>query len=91
MASSNGNRRRRKVLQLDPSKIYLDGVVFETLPAAHFRVRIERGANIEPLVIDCDIKAFFKKKNIKVIKGDTVTVELDPSDDLSKGIIVKRH
>jgi len=88
-----GKRRRKKTLNLDPSKIYLDGVIFETLPAAHFRVRIDRGENVEPLEVECDVKGFFKKagKRISIIKGDTVTVELDPTDDLSKGIIVKRH
>jgi len=91
VATFKGNKRRKKVLQLDPTKIYLDGVVFETLPAAHFRVRVDRGENVEPLEVECDIKAFFKKKRISIIKGDTVTIELDPSDDLSKGIIVKRH
>lgn len=91
MAAFKGRKRQKRTLQFDPNKIYLDGIVFETLPAAQFKVKVDRGEGIEDLIIKCDTKTLFKKRNIKIIKGDTVTVELDPADDLSKGIIVKRH
>lgn len=69
--------------------IYLEGTVVGTLPGVRFTVRIDRPNNLEPLHIDCGVKTLFKLRKIKIIKGDSVIVELDPRD-LSQGVIVER-
>jgi translation initiation factor IF-1 len=93
----NANRRRRQRQgERREDRIYLDGKVIETLPGTRFKVRIDRSKGLEPLIVDCQVKTLFKVKNIKIIKGDLVTVEidpeldLDPENNLAKGIIIQR-
>ena len=96
----NGNtgRRRRgaKLGERREDRIYLDGRVVETLPGTRFKVRIDRSKGLEPLIVDCQVKTMFKVKNIKIIKGDLVSVEIDPELDLdpenntAKGVIIQR-
>lgn len=69
--------------------IYFEGVVTDTLPGVRFVVKVERSNNLEPLLIECNTKTLFKLKKIKIIKGDTVVVELDPKD-LTQGTIIER-
>lgn len=83
-------RRRRATFSLKEDKIYLNGVVIESLPSVRFKVRIERPKGLEPLTLECQTKSILKVKKVKIIKGDEVTVELDPQD-LSKGLIVGRN
>jgi len=93
--NQRGGRRRRKRQEtgfdFDPNKIYLQGQIIESLPGTRFKVRVKRSANLEDLIIDCQVKTLFKVRRITMIKGDSVTVELDPSEDLTKGTIVMLH
>lgn len=88
----NRPRRRRKPKAIEhefkPDKIYLEGVISDPLPGTRFKVRVERAEGLEPLIVDCSVKTIFKLKKIRMIKGDKVTVEIDPNEDLTKGIIV---
>ena len=64
--------------------ILVDGTVLEALRNSMFRVRLETGHEILAHVSG-KIRKFF----IRVLPGDTVTVELSPYD-LTRGRIIHR-
>ena len=64
--------------------ITMDGVVAETLPNTTFRVKLDNGH-----VVTAHISGKMRKNYIRILTGDTVTVELTPYD-LTKGRIVYR-
>jgi translation initiation factor IF-1 len=64
--------------------IQMDGVVIETLPNTRFRVELENGH-----IVAAVISGKMRKHYIRILTGDTVTVELTPYD-LSKGRIIYR-
>jgi len=57
----------------------MQGTVVETLPNTMFRVELENGH-----VVMAHISGKMRKHYIRILTGDTVTVELTPYD-LSKG------
>ena len=61
------------------------GVVTEILPNAMFRVELENGHEILAHAADK-----MRKHRIRVLQGDTVTVEMTPYD-LTKGRITFRE
>ena len=65
-------------------KIKQSGIILETLPAGKFRVKLENGK---------EVLAYLAGKlriyKIKILPGDTVTVETTPYDE-EKGRIVYR-
>ncbi|OGS18003.1 MAG: translation initiation factor IF-1 [Elusimicrobia bacterium RIFOXYA2_FULL_40_6] len=65
-------------------KIQVEGEVFETLPNAMFKVKIESGHEI--LAHLC---GKMRMHYIKILPGDKVTVELSPYD-LTRGRITYR-
>ena len=65
--------------------IKLEGVVEELLPNMHFRVKLQNG--VEVMAHLC---GKMRMKNIRVLVGDAVTVEMSPYD-LSKARIVFRQ
>jgi translation initiation factor IF-1 len=65
-------------------QIEMDGTVVETLPNTMFRVELENGH-----VITAHISGKMRKHYIRILTGDTVTVEMTPYD-LSKGRITYR-
>ena len=64
--------------------IQMDGTVVETLPNTMFRVELENGH-----IVTAHISGRMRKHYIRIMTGDTVTVELTPYD-LAKGRIVYR-
>ncbi|MBL4661368.1 MAG: translation initiation factor IF-1 [Alcanivoracaceae bacterium] len=64
--------------------IEFEGKVKETLPNTMFRVELENGH-----VVTAHISGRMRKHYIRILTGDTVTVELTPYD-LSKGRITFR-
>lgn len=64
--------------------IELTGTIVETLPGAQFRVELENGHNIV-----AHVAGKMRKHFIRIVPGDSVTVELTPYD-LSKGRITYR-
>ena len=62
----------------------MDGTVTETLPNTMFRVELENGHTVI-----AHISGKMRKHYIRIMTGDTVTVELTPYD-LEKGRIVYR-
>ena len=62
----------------------MEGVVTETLPNTTFRVELENGH-----LITAHISGKMRKNYIRILTGDSVTVELTPYD-LSKGRIIYR-
>ncbi len=85
----NRRKKRRALFTKKPDKIYFDGTIVDTLPGVKFKVKIDRGEDLEPLIMTSDLKSFLKVKHVKIIKGDHVTLEVDPTD-LEKGVIVNR-
>ena len=66
-------------------QIEMDGTVVDTLPNTMFRVELENGH-----VVTAHISGKMRKHYIRILTGDTVTVELTPYD-LSKGRITYRE
>jgi len=64
--------------------IEMDGVVMESLPNTVFRVKLENGH-----LITAHISGRMRKHYIRILTGDTVTVELTPYD-LTRGRIIYR-
>ncbi len=64
--------------------IQVEGKVLETLPNAMFRVELENGHRVL-----AHISGKMRMHFIKILPGDTVTVELSPYD-LSRGRITYR-
>ncbi|MGB1310104.1 MAG: translation initiation factor IF-1 [Leucothrix sp.] len=64
--------------------IEMEGTVVETLPNTTFRVELENGH-----VVNAHISGRMRKNYIRILTGDTVTVQLTPYD-LTKGRITYR-
>jgi len=64
--------------------IQMEGRVVETLPNTTFRVQLQNGH-----IVTAHISGKMRKNYIRILTGDTVTVEMPPYD-LSKGRIVYR-
>jgi translation initiation factor IF-1 len=62
----------------------MEGRVLETLPNTMFRVQLQNGH-----VVTAHISGKMRKNYIRILTGDTVTVEMTPYD-LTKGRIVYR-
>lgn len=62
----------------------LQGQVIESLPDAKFRVKLSDGREVL-----CHLAGKLRMFRIKILIGDTVTVEMSPYDD-NKGRIVYR-
>ena len=84
-----GGRRRKKERNSEPKVekdiIEMNGKVTEVLPNAFFRVELENGHSVLAHVAG-KMRKFF----IKIIQGDSVTVQLSPYD-LERGRITFRH
>jgi len=65
--------------------IQMEGRVVETLPNTTFRVQLQNGH-----LVTAHISGKMRKNYIRILTGDTVTVEMTPYD-LSKGRIVYRE
>jgi translation initiation factor IF-1 len=63
----------------------LDGTVDELLPNMNFRVKLQNG-----MVVVAHLCGKMRMKNIRVLVGDTVTVEMSPYD-LTKARIIYRQ
>ena len=64
--------------------IQMEGEVIRTLPNTTFRVKLKNGH-----VMTAHISGKMRKHYIRILTGDTVTVELTPYD-LGKGRIIFR-
>ena len=65
--------------------IKIEGEVQELLPNMHFRVMLENGREVI-----AHLCGKMRMRNIRVLTGDKVAVEMSPYD-LSKARIVYRH
>ncbi|WP_311481560.1 translation initiation factor IF-1 [uncultured Anaerococcus sp.] len=64
--------------------IEVTGEVIEAMPNAIFRVRLDNGHEVQ-----AHISGKLRMNSIRILEGDTVTVELSPYD-LSQGRITWR-
>ncbi len=76
--ASNGPKASSKEV------IELMGTIVETLPGTQFKVELENGHNII-----AHVAGKMRKHFIRIVPGDSVTVELTPYD-LTKGRITYR-
>jgi translation initiation factor IF-1 len=65
--------------------ITLDGKVVETLPNATFRVELANGHRVL-----AHVSGKMRMNFIRILPGDTVTLELSPYD-LTRGRIIRRE
>ena len=65
--------------------IEMQGTVLDTLPNTMFRVKLENGH-----VVTAHISGKLRKYYIRILTGDTVTVEMT-AYDLTKGRIIFRQ
>ena len=65
--------------------IIVDGKVLETLPNAMFRVELANGHRVL-----AHVSGKMRMNFIRILPGDTVTIELSPYD-LSRGRITRRE
>jgi len=72
------------IMATNKEVIELTGVIVETLPGTQFRVELENGHQII-----AHVAGKMRKHFIRIVPGDSVTVELTPYD-LSKGRITYR-
>ncbi|MCH8011695.1 MAG: translation initiation factor IF-1 [Candidatus Marinimicrobia bacterium] len=68
--------------------ITIDGTITESLPNALFRVNVEIGGKTHEVL--AHVAGKMRMHFIKILPGDTVTLEISPYD-LSRGRIVFRH
>ena len=66
-------------------KVELEGTVIEALPGTMFRVELENGHQIL-----AHVSGKMRMHFIRILPGDTVTVEMSPYD-LTRGRIVLRN
>ncbi len=78
------NARVNKRQMAKEESIEMEGTVTETLPNTMFRVELENGH-----VVTAHISGKMRKHYIRILTGDSVTVQLTPYD-LTKGRIVFR-
>ena len=64
--------------------IEMEGTVIDTMPNTTFKVKLENGHEVV-----AHISGKMRKHYIRILRGDTVTVQLTPYD-LTKGRIVFR-
>ena len=64
--------------------IEMEGTVIDTMPNTTFKVKLENGHEVV-----AHISGKMRKHYIRILRGDTVTVQLTPYD-LSKGRIIFR-
>ncbi len=64
--------------------IEMEGTVIDTMPNTTFKVKLENGHEVV-----AHISGKMRKHYIRILRGDTVTVQLTPYD-LSKGRITFR-
>lgn len=60
----------------DTDCIKLEGVVVEVLPNTRFRVKLNSGGN----EVVAGISGKMRKNNIRILAGDSVTVDISPYD-----------
>lgn len=85
-SSGNSIENKGKFLRKKTKKLVdVSGLVTHNLSNGKFRVKLENGVQVI-----AHLSGKIRQNRIKIVVGDTVTVELSPYD-LTKGRIVYRH
>ncbi len=71
-------------MEINKKDLKQDGIVTETFPNAHFKVKLDNGEEI-----NAHLAGKLRMYRIKVLPGDRVTVELSAYDE-TKGRIIYR-
>ncbi len=84
-AEPGPKRVETKFVHMSKNKVLrFQGQVYESLPDANFRVRLSDGREVL-----CHLAGKLRMFRIKILPGDTVTVEMSPYDE-KRGRIVYR-
>jgi translation initiation factor IF-1 len=87
--SRRGNRNQAQGYQTEPEerqdRLELEGTIDECLPGTLFRVKCVAGNTVL-----CTLSGKLRMNRIRILPGDSVTVEVSPYD-LSRGRITWRH
>ena len=78
-------KEKKEEKQKKKKGIIVNGVVEKALPNTQFKVKIDGGH-----VVTAHISGKMRIHYIKILPGDSVTLELSPYD-LSRGRIIYRH
>ena len=85
MKKSQNKNKKKKPNTFVPEKVLKEeGMVLEALPSAHFRVKLDSGAEVMGY-----LAGKLRIYRIKILPGDRVTLEMSPYD-ATKGRIVYR-
>lgn len=90
-ARAQGNERKNKTERVRKKKddvIEVEGTVIESLPNAMFRCAIDGAPETQEPVL-ATISGKIRKNFVKILVGDSVTIELSPYD-LTRGRITFR-
>lgn len=90
-ARAQGNERKNKTERVKKKKddvIEVEGTVIESLPNAMFRCAIDGAPETQEPVL-ATISGKIRKNFVKILVGDSVTIELSPYD-LTRGRITFR-
>lgn len=69
------------------TNIEMEGTVTEALANSMFRVELNTGSDLPPIL--CTISGKIRKSYIRILEGDRVKLEMSPYD-LTKGRITQR-
>ena len=64
----------------------MEGTVIDTLPGTKFKVKLDKN----DFICECTLSGKIRMNSIRIVTGDSVTVELSPADP-SKGRISYRN
>jgi translation initiation factor IF-1 len=90
-ARAQGNDRKNKTVRVKKQKddvIEVEAVIIESLPNAMFRCSIDGAPETQPPIL-ATISGKIRKNWVKILVGDSVTIELSPYD-LTRGRITFR-
>ena len=73
------------MVEKEKNIIKVQGTVMETLPNASFKVQLESGAEIL-----AHVSGKMRMRDIRILPGDTVEMEVSPYDP-TRGRIIWRH
>ena len=69
--------------------IEVEGIVSDNFPGSKFEVTVNQEKGSAELKVICTLSGKLRKNNIRVVRGDKVTIRVSPYD-LTKGIICWR-
>ena len=86
--TSNTSNVQKKIKPHKKGIVEFEGTVTDLLPGGKFKVKIVQNSHEHEIV--AYISGKMRKNKIRILAGDTVTVEISLKYDKDKGRIIKR-